>query len=828
MRGTIASRSVTRSSAAGPPRRSATLLVVSALAVAAALPFLPALVGDRCILAFDTRLPEFAPFASAAPADVQLRQGNLTTSDINGWIYPESALIAGEVRAGRLPLWNPYPLLGQPLLANLALAPFYPPSALAYVIDPLRALAWLVVLHLALAGGFAALFLRRIGCGAPAAFAGGIATTFAAFLTVRFHLPMTVFTAAWFFGLLLAVEALLARPGPRAAAGLALALGMALLAGFPQLAVLAALGAAAYGAVRLAERGRAQRGRSAAFALLGVLLGGALSAVQMLPVQELYRDSLRKSMVDPAAQAGRGLRPAALIGAVLPDFFGNPVDRADLPPVQEDFLPRRAWLERDVQENAVENALWPGAAVLAFALAGLFAARRPGPARALAALLAVGLVLAVRNPLAEALITALPVLTSGSPKRALLLVVLPLAALFALACDRAAAGAPELARRGALAALSIAVAAVAAGGLVVLYFRSTAPAEAWSFHGYLLRTAWPRVAVAIAVAAAAFAAARWRRLLPALPLLLAALAAADLVPYAVRFNPLQETAGQYPRTSMIARLAESGERSVRFGDERVAPALLGSLLGYRCLDGAEPMVLRRTGELLEALEPGRFDPRDPRICAAFDDPAALGHPLFLRTATPLVVTNRPIEGVPGLEFAFASEAEQMGVYRQVRALPRARLAYGCEVVAGAGDRLRRLADPALDPLRTVLLEEEPAPQVARGPMDPGQGTAAIVRETPLEVEVAVAGLDRPALLVLADSYAPGWTAEIDGAAATVLAADHAFRAVALGPGDHRVVFRYRPRSFLAGAALSAAALAAAGMLLLRRGAPPVTDPPPTA
>jgi uncharacterized membrane protein YfhO len=54
-------------------------------------------------------------------------------------------------------------------------------------------------------------------------------------------------------------------------------------------------------------------------------------------------------------------------------------------------------------------------------------------------------------------------------------------------------------------------------------------------------------------------------------------------------------------------------------------------------------------------------------------------------------------------------------------------------------------------------------------------------------------------LVLADTYYPGWRAEVDGAETEILVANHAFRAVALELGKHTVVFEYAPISFQIGA-----------------------------
>src|SRR5262249_36024370 len=63
---------------------------------------------------------------------------------------------------------------------------------------------------------------------------------------------------------------------------------------------------------------------------------------------------------------------------------------------------------------------------------------------------------------------------------------------------------------------------------------------------------------------------------------------------------------------------------------------------------------------------------------------------------------------------------------------------------------------------------------------------------PERVEVDVQ-LARAGFLVLTDTHYPGWRAEVAGAAARILRADYLFRAVALGSGEHRVVFRYAPR-----------------------------------
>lgn len=92
--------------------------------------------------------------------------------------------------------------------------------------------------------------------------------------------------------------------------------------------------------------------------------------------------------------------------------------------------------------------------------------------------------------------------------------------------------------------------------------------------------------------------------------------------------------------------------------------------------------------------------------------------------------------------------------------------------------------------------------------------------------------DGDGYLVIADTLADGWTAELDGEPVQLLSADHAFKAVAVPEGTHDVRLRYRPRSLLYGTWISTATASlllgvagwgAVGRLSIRskaRGRPP--------
>jgi hypothetical protein len=152
----------------------------------------------------------------------------------------------------------------------------------------------------------------------------------------------------------------------------------------------------------------------------------------------------------------------------------------------------------------------------------------------------------------------------------------------------------------------------------------------------------------------------------------------------------------------------------------------------------------------------------------------------------------------------AASAGQGGASLPAEPLPRAFLPLGWEL----GDDRVHMPDSI-----TFLLEDPGIPH------EPAGGTARIVTDRPELVEVAV-DADGPSLLVLADTWDPRWTVEVDGQGAPLMRANGWMRAVAVPGGSCTVTFRWDDPFFRKGLAVSIAAvagIAAAGLLeLLRR------------
>ncbi len=136
--------------------------------------------------------------------------------------------------------------------------------------------------------------------------------------------------------------------------------------------------------------------------------------------------------------------------------------------------------------------------------------------------------------------------------------------------------------------------------------------------------------------------------------------------------------------------------------------------------------------------------------------------------------------------------------------------------------------PGRDRYLTVAWPGTPAaaPTLRPGARPAGLPGRVLAARTDLADGTAatVVHLRRRAVVVLSASFDPGWTATIDGRPAPVQMVAPALPAVAVGPGTHRITFRYAgftgyPELF----ALAALSLLAAAVLTRKRPAFP--EPP---
>jgi len=168
------------------------------------------------------------------------------------------------------------------------------------------------------------------------------------------------------------------------------------------------------------------------------------------------------------------------------------------------------------------------------------------------------------------------------------------------------------------------------------------------------------------------------------------------------------------------------------------------------------------------------------------------------------------EGSHQFRLVYRGEAD---VYENLRAHPRAFLVGAARQVEGEAAAAAALREPGFDPFELAAVEGTVPADIPTLPR-PGlaAGSARMVEYGSERVVVAVQAA-APSVLVVADTYYPGWWADVDGRAAPLYPTDLAFRGVPLPAGEHTVVFTYAPRSFAAGLAIAALALLALAAML---------------
>jgi len=251
---------------------------------------------------------------------------------------PFATLIADSIRHGHLPLWDPYTYCGTPLFANIQAALFYPPVLPAELVGAWRSLdliprmlAGAVVLQVIFAGLCTYALLRALGTRAAAAWIGATVYELGCFFAAQTEHMGAMHGASWLPLIWLCVVQLRARIRWHWVALLALALGLTILAGLPQVAVAAFTSALALAILMALFRVGAWRSFPAVLlASIGALL---VSAIQIIPTLQLTQNSVAKYRAEWLGTGG-GIPPSALLSLVIPNYwsvfdpakFHGPVD----------------------------------------------------------------------------------------------------------------------------------------------------------------------------------------------------------------------------------------------------------------------------------------------------------------------------------------------------------------------------------------------------------------------------------------------------------------------------------------------------------------------
>jgi hypothetical protein len=692
---------------------------------------------------------------------------------------------AKEVRAGRLPVWQPSNFAGAPCVAS------YSPFWIPYYIAPHPiTLAWIAVLEALTIGSGMWLLLRRSFQLAywPAAI-GSWCAPLTGFMTV-WHGFSLVGPFCWLPWSLLAVEGAVKNPRGFCGPAVAIVSALILVSGHLGIAGLVLLTTGLYALWLLAEELRnGQRwqvaARSASTITLAWALGFLLSAPYVVPLLDYARSGARTQNrpEDFEERPPQGL--AALPAIVLPDFYGGNV-RANWERVARIVLPESS----SGAYAGLLAALW--LAPLAYC-----DRRRRSRVVFLTLLIFVSLSWTLNVPGIVEVLRSKPLqpLASLSYNRWVLATSLALVILAAIGLEHLRTAAKEF-----LWWFLIPILATASLGCWCLYRRLTLS----PFNEVFSLCYAVGVAVSFAALIGWVTTIRPMRYGKWIRLGVICLLPVELFWFAWNERRQADMSLYFPRIPVLEKLAALP--SGRIWGVTCFPPNLNLLYGLEDVRG------------YDAVDPANFV-RLFNLTVDFQHSIILPYavtqyavPVAHRTAAG--VRLHPVADLLGVRYLIFRERPESElplvlnddgywITENRHALPRAYVPRTVRVVEDDDQAIRQMESFDFDPGQTAFLTDD-----LRLP-DAMQGHASVNYKTPTKTEID-ADMQTAGLVLLSDLWDAGWLAELDGEACPIYRVDVALRGFQVPAGKHRIVCTYHPQCVETGFR----AAAAGGLLLI--------------
>jgi hypothetical protein len=748
--------------------------------------------------------------------------------DLLLFVIPFRHFLATHLQSGALPLWNPWIYLGTPFLASFQTGVLYPPSLLLLLPFPFGFDIFLLA-HFAIAATGFWLFLRERDLAAPACAVGSLTFALGGFLVSMINLTSHLQGAAWVPWAFLFWTRYLRREVLRDLALFICALVGLVLAGAPEIFLMAMCLFVGWTALAAPSGVSCVRSMAALGFAVSIALG--VTAFQLLPTLEYVQQSDRSGVLPLPEVTRWSLQRISLLQLLLP--------RSVSPAAA--FNPDSVLLEAPPPWI---RSIYLGIVPLCFAIVGVCTGRERRfwtPVAVTAVVLAFGSAM----PLLPALYGLLPIVFGKFryPEKFYFLVHFAAAVLAAEGAQRYFG---EDRRSERLAVIAGATLFAVVGALVLL--RSMRPADFLMLVASLSGVVAPMtkyVPLAETLAARATRsllvlgcflgtyALRRASILsaPVMRLLTISLIAVDLASVAHGLNhgiswstlqstkpivdvdalqsslqrlylyqpasELQAEPGSLRGTGLVQwhRFEQAGDSFEEAAVElwRIMPFDIPMVHGLGTLSGGDGIVRSSDNRLRE------------EVAAASREGAVKLLRIF---GVGALVGTVPLDAKELEGGAKAAGSSTVYVYRMREPVAAAYVATRVSRAATAEEAFGRMLEPPFEPGVDATVDAlpgdwvEPSPQGGKG----GQVNIQSWREEEIEMTVRA---ERPLLLVLNDSFYPGWSARVDDVDVTIRRANHLSRGVFVPRGEHRVVFVYRPRSFHTGIAISLASLLAA-------------------
>jgi hypothetical protein len=786
---------------------------------------------------------------------------NPLISDVVSQIYIWKSLAIDSLFGLRFPLWDSSILSGTPLLASYQPGVFYPLNIFYLFLSKELAFSFLVILQIPLALFFTFFYLQEIKLSKQASLFGAVVFSFSAFAIVWSQWG-TIFQAGLYLPLILfLIEKYLSQKKPFLLGLVSLFLAFSIFAGHSQITFFLVLFSFIYTLFRCLTIENKKRNLKAMwFLFLSFALGALISAVQLVPTIELFANSFR-GKENYIQLVNFGLIPVQkLITFLAPDFFGNPTTL-------------NYWGQWNYQETALYLGILP-----LFFIGLLFFRQKNKLTRFYLFAFLVVMLLVFNSPLSRLIYTLkVPFLSQSYASRGVYLLTFIASVLAALGFDLFLK--EKLREKEWLILTAVVVFLVCSsfflwknprfllnvfnktntqnvsigeencewesiykekysgwdeyeakadfrgksGNCEGIIFASSKTAT-FSARNLILPTflifiSW------VLLSASHFLKGKKRHWLAIILILILFL---DLFRFANKYLPFVKKEMVFPKNSVLEFLQQQ-KKPFRIEKETsdILPANMWAYYGLESASGYNPLYPLRYAEFIFILNSGQamFNVSRYGLVTNFNSPLFD----FLNNKY-LLVLKRDEKGIPSEEgkisylykdskFKLIYSDKSVAVLENTLSFPRAFLVEDKIIQKDKKKLAELLLSKEIDLRKTVILEEEPEKQIeSSSQQNLGESLANLVEFTKYshEEEILMVNTDSDKILVISETFYPGWKAFLDGKQAKIYRANYAFRAVFIPKGEHQLRLVYDPWSFRLGGWLSLLGIIVCAFLLLIR------------
>ena len=722
--------------------------------------------------------------------------------------YPVKLFIAEQLRAGRLPFWDPWTECGVSLLGQVTPALLHP-ATLLYLVFPFELafkLNHMLGPLLAAIGTYR--LARRLGSSPWASLAAATAYAGCGYVVsvTGSNLPYSIGAGSVPIAAD-AVVGMVEAPSLKRIAWAGVALALIAYAGEPQAMLIAGLLSGAW-ALGLAYPDPRRAARNLALVASCGALALAFSAPAVFPAIVELRRSNRGDPITEKERAVFANHPLRLAGLLVPRAFDDAPEASGA-----QLSTASPYTEYFTQGDAAfADSIVLGAPALLLAAAGAFARRKGAllfSGAVLLALASTGSALGIDRIL-FALVPLASIFRFAEK------LIAPASLLFALAAalgaDLALGGTRRAALRLSAGALLVGVGAAAAAlwiGRSAPELAQTLAAAHGKTHGLAFATAFWREARAglfdcagLALVLALLALWRWSRQQPATPLAAACCAASVFASCGglLYSAPLAVVRGPFDLAERLqARAGPSQDRWRIFVNNKDPLSLSGLSARASVAASTSQALLPQFNSVarIEGMAP-YFTASDPGYARGI----IANPPTYFNLFGVRFVIDMP--GAFSVRTARERNFHMIGFgywVGEYALYPRSFVVARATRVGSIAEGLAHVAAPGFDVRREAVIRGDGLPEVVEGTAAP----AGWERIAPDRMTVHARG---PGMLVIGEHFDPGWRATIDGRRAQVAEVDLAALGVVLPPSEVKVELRFVPAGLLPGAAIALAAGAA--------------------